>query len=130
MRELFGGISRRERISLAREYEWLIRTVTAGENFTNEIPFTQGAAMAIICPSGLTATHVALYGSFESGGVPRPINDKNGTHLVVGLAGDTIVTLPADIFPVGFIFLGLASAADGTLTTEGANCDFVIMIKP
>ena len=130
MRELFGGRSRREKISLAREFEWLQRKVLSGESFSECIQFYMGAGMAVGCPSGLSATHIALYGSHEMGGVQRPIYDKDGTHLVVSAQADGIVILPADIFPVGYIYLALASDSDGTLTTEQSDFDFMVMIKP
>jgi len=128
MKVPYEGGSHRERTSLAREFAWFQRTILSGETFSDCIPFNMSAGIAIMCPT-MTGTHVALYGSMELDGVPQPIYDKDGTHLVVAVQTG-IISLPADLFPIGFLYLASASAAAGTLAVEGAERTFVVMLKP
>lgn len=128
--EPFDGGRHRQKESITREFAWFIRKVTAGQSISQEIPFRMAAGCAIMSPAGRTATYVALYGGFERGGVPRPIYDKDGTHLVVPLTSNAVTILPADIFPVGYLYLCLASDSNGTPTTEASDSDFIVMLKP
>jgi len=128
MKEVYNGGSYRQRTSFAREFDWIQRTILAGETFSDCIPFNMSAGIAIICPT-MTGTHVALYGSFELDGVPQPIYDEGGTHLVVAVQ-EGIISLPVDLLPIGFLYLASASAAAGTLEVEVAEVKFVVMLKP
>jgi len=125
----FDGIQRRGRISLAREYDTKIVTIANGESISDEIDFRFAAAMAVSIDANMTGTHLAVYGSAESGGVKRPLYDKDDNLLIVTAEDNGIVALPSEIFPVGYLALASCSDAAGTLETEGGDRVFVVMVK-
>jgi len=130
MRVMYEGASHRQKTSLTREFDWLIRKIPAGATYSEIIPFTMSASITVSMPDEMDGTHIAIYNAFEDGGVPRPVYDRDNDLLIVTFRASATVVLPADCFPLGYIYLASASNAAGALQVESAERTFVITLKP
>lgn len=129
MKELFGGLKRRDRISLGREWDWTIVTITAGQSLSDEIDMRFCAGAAVFIDPTTLNTHLIVYTSHEPAGGYIPAQDKNGTLLIVPATVGRAVTLPAEIFPLGYIRLGACNSA-GTLLAVATTRRYVVVMKP
>jgi len=130
MTEAFMGKQRRERISLAREWDKRIITITSGQALSEAVDVRMAAGLAVSVDDGMTATHLAVYGSDEFAGAYRPVRDENGTLLTVTRTAGSIMVLPAKVFPLGYIKLASCSTITGTLLNVTANRVLVLYMKP
>ena len=115
---------------LQRQWRTKILVVPAGDSFSNELDFRRAAGLAITVDGNISATHVAVRASPEEGGAKLPVYDDAGELLIAAATGGTIISMHPETFPLGYIALALCSDADGTLTTEQSNMQFVAMVKP
>lgn len=120
--------SRRELMSLGRQYDVFPAAIVAGNSLSEEIPVFGAAGIAISIDNTTTATHIAVYASAEEGGMKRAVYDEDNALLIVTVV-DGIVTLPPEVFPLGYIALALCSDADGTLTSDQADLQFLVLLK-
>ena len=126
----FQGITKRNRISLAREYDVEIAYIAVQGSISTEIDVRMAAGIAVSVDTTMDGTHLAVYASAEQGGAKRPVYDRDAALLIVTAVDNGIIILPAEVFPLGFIALASCSAADGTLEAESAVRTFVVMLKP
>ena len=124
----FSGNTNRDRGSIAREYACKIVLIANGESVSEEFDARLAAGISVEVDNNMTGSHLAVYGSFVSGGAKRPLYGPNNNLLIV-TAADGLVTLPADVFPVGYLALTSCSDANGTLQAEGAQRTYVVMMK-
>ena len=128
-KELFRGIRNRERISLGREWDKVIATIAAGAALSDAIDFRFAAGASVFVDPTRTNTHLVVYTAHEEGGAYIPAYDKNGTILVVTAGVGTAVTLPAEVFPLGWVKLGSCNSA-GVLLAEAATRRHEVVLKP
>jgi hypothetical protein len=126
---LFGGSARRQRISLGREYAAKLIAIASGESLSEEIDVRLASGVAVSIDSNMTGTHLAIYASYNMGGIKRPVRDDSNSLLIVTATDEAIITLPTEIFPLGYISLASCSDAAGTLAVEAADRTFVVMLK-
>ena len=119
---------RTENVQLYRDYDVFIAYIEMGNSLSDEIDIRGAAGAAISIDNSITGTHIAIYASAEQGGMKRAVYDEDDNLLIVTVE-DGIVTLPPEIFPLGFIALADCSDADGTLTTEQVRLQFLVMLK-
>jgi hypothetical protein len=125
----FNGIVRRERISLAREWDWMVAVIAANESLTEAIDVRMAAGVAVTVDPNRTNGYLVVYASHEEAGVYRPVRDKDNTLLMVTATAGAIIVLPAEVFPLGWIKLGSCSSA-GVLLAEPARREHTIHVKP
>jgi len=120
----------REKISLGREYCVFPAAVTAGDSVSEEIDVRGAAGAAVgLDPVMSSATHIAIYASAEGGKNKLPVYDEDDNLLIITVEAGCIVTLPPEIFPLGYIALALCSDSSGTLTSDQSNLQFLVMLK-
>lgn len=124
----FSGNTYRQRTSIAREYACLIRIIVAGDSLSEEFDARMAAGISVEIDNSMTGTHLTVYGSYSPGGAKRPLYGANGNILILTV-NDGLVTLPADVFPVGFLAFRSASDANGTPQLEAAQRTYVVMMK-
>lgn len=126
----FQGITQRSRISLGREYDVEIAYIAAQASLSDEIDVRMAAGVAVSIDTNMTGTHLAVYASAEPGGVKRPVYDRDAALLIVTAVDGSIVVLPSEVFPLGFIALASCSNAAGELQAEAARRQFLVLLKP
>jgi len=120
----------RERISIGREYCVFPAALTAGDSVSEEIDIRGCAGAAIgLDPNMSSATHIAIYASAEGDKNKLPVYDEDDNLLIITVEAGCIVTLPPEIFPLGYIALALCSDEDGTLTSDQSDLQFLVMLK-
>lgn len=130
MTESFMGKQRRERISLAREWDKRIITITSGQALSEAVDVRMAAGLAVSVDDNMTATYLAVYTSDALNGAYRPARDKDGTLLTVPRTAGSVMVLPAEVFPLGYICIASCSNATGTLLPVTANRVLVLYMKP
>lgn len=130
MTESFMGKQRRERISLAREWDKRVITIATGQSLSEAVDVRLAAGLAVSVDDNMTATYLAVYASDAFAGAYRPARDKDGTLLTVPRTAGSIMVLPAEVFPLGYIKLASCSNATGTLLNVTANRILVLFMKP
>jgi len=127
---LFGGISNRIRISLAREWELQVIHIASGQPYSETVDCRMAAGAAVFLPTTMTGTHLVIYSAIEEDNAYWPVYNENALLAVITVGANRVVTLPSNIFPLGFIRLASASNATGTLANEGAERTMVMVLKP
>jgi len=128
--EPFRGIQRRERVSLGREWDWRVVTIPANSAYSEVIDVRFSAGMAVSGDDNMTGTYLAVYACHEPDGAYRPVRDSNGILLTVPRTAGSIMVLPAEIFPLGWVRLVSCSNATGTTVTEATTRTLVVHLKP
>jgi len=130
MTESFRGQRYRDRVSLAREWDKKVITIFSGQALSEAVDVRMAAGIAVSVDDGMTATYLAVYTSDAFDGAYRPARDKDGTLLAVPRTAGSVMVLPAEVFPLGYIKIASCSNATGTLLNVTANRVLVLYMKP